>query len=57
MYGYTLKTMATRQNSANFSELEKEILLKLIHARKDIIENKQNDGRIVSKKITEWTNI
>lgn len=57
MYGYTLKTMATRQNSANFSELEKEILLKLIHARKDIIENKQNDGRMVSKKITEWTNI
>lgn len=56
MYGYTLKTMATRQNSANFSELEKEILLKLIHARKDIIENKQNDGRMVSK-ITEWTNI
>ncbi|XP_062584822.1 myb/SANT-like DNA-binding domain-containing protein 3 [Saccostrea cucullata] len=49
--------MATRQKSANFSELEKEILLELIHARKDIIENKQNDGRMVSKKNTEWINI
>lgn len=49
--------MAARQKSANFSELEKEILLELIHAKKDIIENKQNDGRMVSKKNTEWTNI
>jgi hypothetical protein len=49
--------MAARQKSANFSELEKEILLELIHAKKDIIENKQNDGRMVCKKNTEWTNI
>jgi hypothetical protein len=49
--------MATKQKSPNFSELEKEVLLELIGTRKNIIENKQNDGRMISKKNAEWSNI
>lgn len=49
--------MVVRQKLVNFFELEKEILLEFIYVKKDIIENKQNDGRMVSKKNIEWINI
>ena len=49
--------MATKQKSPNFSEFEKEVLLELIGTRKNIIENKQNDGRMIIKKNAEWSNI
>lgn len=42
---------------SNFTALEKTILLELIDSRKDIIENMQNDGKMVSKKISEWEKI
>ncbi|KAK3084190.1 hypothetical protein FSP39_009793 [Pinctada imbricata] len=42
------------KTSSNFSELEKEVLSELIERRKNIIENKQNDGRMITKKSNEW---
>ena len=49
--------MSKSCKSPNFTALEKTILLELIDSRKDIIENKQNDGKMVSKKNSEWEKI
>ena len=48
--------MASKK-SPNFIELEKTVLIELVDSRKDIIESKQNDGKIISKKNKEWENI
>jgi hypothetical protein len=47
----------TSKKSPNFIELEKTVLIELVDSRKDIIESKQNDGKIISKKNKEWENI
>ena len=43
--------------SPNFTAIEKSVLLELIESRKDIIENKQNDGKMILKKNQEWEKI
>ena len=48
--------MASKK-SPNFTELEKTVLIELVDSRKGIIESKQNDGKIISKKNNEWENI
>ena len=48
--------MASKK-SLNFIELEKTVLIELVDSRKDIIESKQNDGKIISKKNKEGENI
>ena len=48
--------MASKK-SPNFTELDKTVLIELVDSRKDIIESKQNDGKIISKKNKEWENI
>lgn len=55
----TKRRMSKSCNSPNFTALEKSILLELIDFRKDIIhvENKQNDGKMVSKKNSVWEKI
>ncbi|XP_062573814.1 myb/SANT-like DNA-binding domain-containing protein 3 [Saccostrea cucullata] len=49
--------MSKPSKSPNFTALEKSVLLELIESRKDIIENKQNDGKMVLKKNSEWEKI
>ena len=34
----------------NYTELERNVLLELVEARKDVIENKKNDGRMIGRK-------
>jgi len=46
--------MAKRRN---FSEYEKQVLLELVNGRKDIIEDKRNDGRMISKKESAWEDL
>ncbi len=41
----------------NYSALEKNVLLELVEERKDIIENKKNDGRMIGKKEEAWQDI
>jgi hypothetical protein len=41
--------MASKK-SPNFTELEKTVLIELVDSRKGIIESKQNDGEMISKK-------
>jgi len=48
--------MASKK-SPNFTELEKTVLIELVDSRKGIIESKQNDGKMISKKNKEWENI
>lgn len=48
--------MASKK-SPNFTELEKKVLIELVDSRKGIIESKQNDGKMISKKNKEWENI
>jgi hypothetical protein len=48
--------MASKK-SPNFTELEKTVLIELVDSRKGIIESKQNDGEMISKKNKEWENI
>ena len=48
--------MASKK-SPNFIELEKTVLIELVDSRKNIIESKQNDGKIISKKNKEGENI
>jgi hypothetical protein len=43
--------------SPNFIELEKTVLIELVDSRKGIIESKQKDGKMISKKNKEWENI
>jgi hypothetical protein len=47
----------TSKKSPNFIELEKTVLIELVDSRKNIIESKQNDGKIISKKNKEGENI
>ena len=47
----------TSKKSPNFIELEKTVLIELVDSRKGIIESKQNDGEMISKKNNEWENI
>jgi len=48
--------MASKK-SPNFTELDKTVLTELVDSRKGIIESKQNDGEMISKKNNEWENI
>ena len=48
--------MASKK-SLNFTELDKTVLIELVDSRKGIIESKQNDGEMISKKNNEWENI
>ena len=48
--------MASKK-SPNFIELEKTVLIELVDSRKGIIESKQKDGKMISKKNKEWKNI
>ena len=48
--------MASKK-SPNFTELEKTVLIELVDSRKGIIESKQNDGKMISKKNKGWKNI
>jgi hypothetical protein len=48
--------MASKK-SPNFTELEKTVLIELVDSRKGIIESKQKDGKMISKKNKEWKNI
>jgi hypothetical protein len=48
--------MASKKSS-NFTELEKTVLIELVDSRKGIIESKQKDGKMISKKNKEWENI
>ena len=45
-----ITTMASKGKSPNFTELEKTILAELVRDRKDVIESKLTDGRMVEKK-------
>lgn len=53
----TNRRMSKNSKSPNFTALEKTVLLELIDSRKDVIENKQNDGKMVLKKNSEWEKI
>jgi hypothetical protein len=44
--------MASKK-SPNFTELEKTVLIELVDSRKGIIESKQNDGEMISKRNNE----
>ena len=46
--------MSRPSKSPNFTAIEKSVLLELIESRKDVIENKQNDGKMIIKKNSEW---
>ena len=48
--------MASKK-SPNFTELEKTVLIELVDSRNGIIESKQNDGKMISKRNKEWENI
>ena len=48
--------MASKK-SPNFTELEKRVLIELVDSRTGIIESKQYDGKIISKKNKEEENI
>ena len=48
--------MASKK-SPNFTELEKTVLIELVDSRKGIIESKQNDGKMSSRKNKECENI
>lgn len=49
--------MSRPSKSPNFTAIEKSVLLELIESRKDVIENKQNDGKMILKKNSEWEKI
>lgn len=49
--------MDKRERGNNFTETEKEILLRLARKHYSIIENKKTDGRTVKKKIDAWKRI
>lgn len=41
----------------NFTAAEKLLLTKLINTRKNIIENKRTDGKMINKKKMAWSAI
>ena len=49
-----LRFKTSGKSKINFTPLEKEILEKPMTERKDTIENKRNDGRIIAKKEKAW---
>ena len=45
--------MVKPRKSPNFTVIEKSVFLELIESRKDVIENKQNDSKLIIKKNSE----
>ena len=49
--------MSKPSKSPNFTAIEKSVLSEIIESRKDVIENKQNGGKMILKKNSEWEKI